>query len=277
LIPPLRLFIPALLAGWLSAGVPLPAQQPGSSLAQELALLGRTAAALEHQLPSFTCQETGTSEVLRGKKVLNRVAFQAAVRVRPDQPPGSLETVTVTELNGAPYRGGDYPFAFYVSGGFGQGMRYFAPAQQACYVYTLRPGRIDFVSAADLAGHPQCRDEGMRGFALLDPAGEVTHLERTVSTDAVRQYQLVPFSAIDFAPVELNGQTFLLSSHLHAEQPAGKMLGVFDVSYTGCRLFRVSVTVGPPTPAEPTGEPAPAAGPEPRGQPTPGTQRPQDR
>jgi hypothetical protein len=55
-----------------------------------------------------------------------------------------------------------------------------------------------------------------------------------------------------------------MSSHMHAEQAAGKLLGVFDVSYTGCRLFRVSVTLGPADPVETPDESAPGVEAEPK-------------
>jgi hypothetical protein len=178
-----------------------------AGLQRELQRLGVVSEALNHSLPSLTCQESAVSERLVRGKVKQHVAFVASMRaVRV--PGGRLhESFTLTTLNGKPHSGGNPRFPFYTSGGFDAAMVYFLPAHQACYRYSLSQGRIDFETSPDFASHSQCRNDAVHGFALMNAAGDVTHIERTVSTEVAHDLHLVPFAPIDFAAVELNGQT----------------------------------------------------------------------
>jgi hypothetical protein len=246
----------ALLVGWAAGAL---GQQDGadSALQQELQRLGVVAEALDHSLPSLTCQENGLSERIVRGKVKQHVAFTASMRaVRA--PGGRLdETFVVTTLNGKPWEGKGVRFPYYTSGGFDSAMVYFRPRNQACYRFSLTDRRIDFETAADVGSHPQCRNDQLHGFALIDADGNVTHVERTVSADATRDLRLVPFAAIDFAPVELNGEVFRLSSHLVTEYPeSGDSKGRFEATYSDCKLFSVSVTIGPATAVDPSGAPS---------------------
>jgi hypothetical protein len=246
----------AVLVATLWLAPPSRGQQSGAEdavLKRELQRLGVAAEALDHSLPSLTCQESAVSERLLRGKVKQHVAFVASMRaVRV--PGGHLhETFTLSTLNGKPHSGGNPPFPFYTSGGFDAAMVYFLPEHQACYRYSLSQGRIDFETSPDFASHPQCRDDAVHGFALMDAVGDVTHIERTVSQEVAHDFHLVPFAAIDFAAVELNGQTYRLSQHLISEYPDGDSKGRFEAFYSGCRLFSVSVTIGPPTAVEPDG------------------------
>jgi hypothetical protein len=218
-----------------------------TALQQELQRLGVVAEALDHSLPSITCQEDGLSERIVRGKVKQHVAFTASMRAERT-PGGPLhESFIVTTLNGKPWEGKGVRFPYYTSGGFDSAMVYFRPRNQACYRFSLADGRIDFETAADATTHPQCRDDGLKGFALVDANGDVTHIERTVSADATRDFRLVPVASIDFAPVELNGEVFRLSSHLVTEYPEGDSKGRFEATYSACKLFSVSVKIGPPT------------------------------
>jgi hypothetical protein len=232
-------------------------QQSGGEdavLQRELQRLGVVAEALDHSLPSLTCQESAVSERLKRGKVKQHVAFVASMRVLR-VPGGPLhETFTLSTVNGKPYSGKDPRFPFYTAGGFDAALTYFLPAHQACYRYSLSDGRIDFETSPEFASHPQCRNDGVHGFAVMNADGDVAHIERMVAGDVAHDLHLVPFAAIDFAAVELNGQTYRLSQHLISEYPQGDSTGRFEAFYSGCRLFSVSVTIGPPTevtPAEP--------------------------
>jgi hypothetical protein len=243
-----------VLAATLWLALPSPGQQSGAEdtvLQRELQRLGVAAEALDRSLPSLTCQESAVSERLVRGKVKQHVAFVASMRaVRV--PGGHLhETFTMTTLNGKPHSGGNTPFPFYTSGGFDAAMVYFMPAHQACYRYSLSQGRIDFETSPDFASHYQCRNDGVRGFALMDAAGNGTHMERTVPLEVAHDLHLVPFAAIDFAPVELKGQVYRLPQHMLSEYPEDDSTGRFETFYSGCRLFSVSVTIGPPTEVNP--------------------------
>ena len=252
---PITLMVGATL--WLS--LPLEGQQSGggsSALTQELERLGAAAEALEHALPSFTCQQTAMSEYLLNGKPKEHDEFTATTRSKR-APNGTLaETFEVTRLNGRPFNGTSFQFPFYVSGGFDRAMRYFTPEKQACYRYTLSPGRIDLETAPDVAAHPQCADEGLKGFALLDADGNVSHLERTVTSKAEKDRGLAPFASIDFGAVELNGKTFRLSRHVFSESVQGRFVLRFETTYSECRLFSVTVKIGPEIEAAPAVPPS---------------------
>jgi hypothetical protein len=223
----------------------------GAALERELQRLGVEAEALDRSLPSLTCQESALSERIDRGKVKRHVAFTASMRaVRT--PGGPLhESFTLTTVNGKPYSGKGMALPYYTAGGFDSAMVYFMPAHRACYHYSLSEGRIGFETAPDAETLAQCRNDGLHGFALIDTDGNVTHLERTVSAEATRDFHLVPFAAIDFAPVELNGHVFGLSSHLVSEYPEGDSKGRFEATYFDCKLFSVSVTIGPAAPVDP--------------------------
>jgi hypothetical protein len=226
-------------------------------LTQELHHLGIAAAALDHSLPSFTCQETIVSQLLYRKKVEQQTNFTATLRVNRAADGTLAESYFLTTLNGKPFSSGSYSIPVYVAGGFDRAMIYFLPSLQACYRYSLSPGRIDFETAPDSARYPLCKNEGIRGFALLDAAGNVTHLERHVSPQGAKDLRLAPFAAFDFADVDLSGRTYRLSHHLLSEIQADRTTGRFDATYTDCHLFTATVTLGPSTEIPPDSTPKP--------------------
>jgi hypothetical protein len=242
-----------LLACPAAAQVPSPAAEVSQSpaLRSELEQLGVVAEALDRSLPSLTCQETAVSEIIDRGKVKKHVEFSATLRAV--RTPGSAlkESLSVTTLNGKPHSGANPGFPYFTNGGFDSAMVFFLPERQACYRFSLSPGRIDFETAADVEAHRQCRPDGVQGFALLDGEGNVIHMERHVSAQATNDFHLVPFAAIDFAPVTLNGQVFRLSQHLVSEGSIGRATGRFEATYSDCKLFTVSVKIGPATEVSP--------------------------
>lgn len=246
-----------ILACILFMGSKAVAQQDTShkaalTLDQELQHLGDAASALDHSLPSFTCQESAVSQLLRRKKVERQNSLTATLRVNRTADGTLAESFKLTTLDNKPFVGGGYSLPVYVAGGFDRAMLYFLPSLQACYRYTLTPGRIDFETAPDAATNPVCKNEGMRGFALLDAEGNVTHLERNVSPEGAHDLRLAPFAVFDFADTNLDGRAYRLSHHLLAEIPEGRYIGRFDATYTDCHLFTATVTIGPATEVSPT-------------------------
>jgi hypothetical protein len=232
-----------------------PQNVPDLSLQQELERLGAAADALEHTLPSFSCRETGSSDWVVNGKVKRHYSFTSTLRARRTADGQLAESSEPLTLNGKPFSGSDFNVPFYVTGGFDRAMRYFVPSRQACYRYSISPGRIDFETAPDVAKHEQCTNEGLRGFALLDADGNVLHLERHVSEKAAQNFSLAPFASIDFAAVDLNGRTFRLSRHMLSELPEGHNTARFDVTYSDCRLYTATVTIHPATEGKPETDP----------------------
>jgi hypothetical protein len=232
------------LALGCSAVLASPAQQPSPpDLRQELQLLGDAATSLQHALPSFTCREDALSQMLKGKKVTQGVPFVATLRAQRTANGTLDESISITSVNGKPFTNGHFHLPVFVRGGFDQMMRYFAPGQQACYRYSLTPGRVNFVSIPG-ADPLLCKDSGTTGFALLDAKGNATHIERRMDPAMARAHRAATYAADDFAPIELNGHTYRLARHLYAELPIGSDTGAFTADYTACKLFTATVTIG---------------------------------
>ncbi len=230
------------------------AQTPIDRLHVILARAAAATAALQSSLPSFACKEDVSSQEFVKKKLKRHVEFTADLTVQR-HPNGDLDetfqptnwqTILLHSESGLPY---------YVSGGFQKAMDYFAADRAVCYRFTLtNPQRIDFLADPAAAHNPLClRETGLTGFALLDPAGDILHIERTVPLDTARRTHLVPFAAIDLAPVQLNNRTYRLSSRLVADNPDGRTTAHFVATYSQCHLFHATVTILPGS--QPAGSP----------------------
>jgi len=226
------------------------AQSANDRLDTALTRAAAAEAALRSTLPSFACKEDVLSEEIQGgkrPKILRRVTFTADVRVERRGDAELHETFEPASWADILTQSGGIGIPFYVSGGFQRALDYFDTARAACYRFTLpNPNRIDFSAAPDALQHPACQDEtGLHGFALLDPAGDIIHLERTVPEAVSRRTTLAPFVAIDLAPTVLNGQTYRLSSRVVSDGRPGPTHGHFEATYTACRLFHATVTIEP--------------------------------
>ena len=214
-------------------------------LKQDLQRLGSEADQLIQSTPSFTCDETATSQALRDQKVIRSVSLSGTVRTirKPD---GRMVETYDYKREHILFFIPKFPPLF-VSGGFDTALSYFLPSAQACYRYALSPGRIDFETrTGQVSGHI-CREQGLKGFALLDPAGGITHIERTIPPDVAKPLKDVPFAAIDITPVTLNGRVYQLSHHMVATQALDNATGRFEATYNNCHLFTSTVTIGPAT------------------------------
>lgn len=241
----MRLVGMALLVACAAAAQGQATQDSQTALQDELEKLGAAAQSLQRDLPSFECTETGLSQALKKGKVKEQVRFVATVRVKRAE--GRLdEELAVTEVNGKPPRDRFDP-PFMVGGGFGEALFFFLPETQACFQYTLSAGRIDFVSPPGTFDRPQCRHTGAPdGFALLDDAGNATHLERQVPHEFAEQMHVVDSTAIDFVTTELDGKMYPLTAKMVADEP--KEDGVtlhFEARYTGCHLFKATSRILP--------------------------------
>jgi len=235
---PLALSCAALLAFRAAA------QQPAApGLQRELQQLGEAATALERALPNFTCQEKAVSSLLKGKKVSRSTEFEATLRAQRAADGTLNESFSVSEVNGKPFSTGHFALPIFVSGGFDQAMRYFAPWNQVCYRYLLLPGRIDFTALADPPKSASCKEATTHGFALLDADGNVTRVERRVELEAAQARHEATYATVDFAAVQLNGRTYRLSQHLYAEVPINKHPTTFTADYSDCKLFTATVTL----------------------------------
>jgi hypothetical protein len=214
-----------------------------TDLAHVLQRLGEAATALDRSLPGFTCEESVISRELHGDKVHRSVSLVMTLRAQRAADGSLQEAFAITKVDGKPFTTGHFAMPVFVSGGFDKAMRYFAPAEQACYRYSLAPGRIDFTGISDAKHTPVCDNAGLAGFAQLDAAGNVTHLERHANAEIAKNQRMAEFAAVDFAQVTLNGQSYQLASHLYSEVPKGRRLTTFAADYNHCKLFTATVTI----------------------------------
>lgn len=214
-------------------------------LSQQLQRLGASANELMNSIPSFTCNETAFSQETRDGRVSRPVKMAGVVRAIR-QPNGVLTEKYEYKHDHMLLIIPKIPPLF-VSGGFATALGYFLPSAQACYRYTLSPGRIDFAARPPATAPHRCDERGLQGFALLDASGNVTHIERTLPPETAKQLKLATSAAVDFAPVQLEGHTYQLSQHLVAEMPVGNATGHFEATYTNCHRFAATVTLGAST------------------------------
>ena len=154
---------------------PTPTNSP--QLQAELQRLGSAAETQILALPSFTCEETATSQLIRNQKLRTNIQVQGTVRV-VHKPDGAFdETYTYKRPFHLLFIPTRLPYS--VRGGFDSALSYFLPPAQACYQYTLSPGRIDFATRTGAVPGHICEERGLKGFALLNPAGDITHIQRT--------------------------------------------------------------------------------------------------
>jgi hypothetical protein len=255
-----------LLAAVMLIACSAVAQGPGAAVTMsqstaprqaELKQLAATAQSLQHDLPSFTCNETALSQAIKKKKVKEQTPFSGELRVQRGGDGRLHERLAIREVNGKPYRGGRFEPPLMVEGGFDQTLDYFLPDRQACFRFSVGPGRINFESTPGTIERPVCAEAGApRGFALLDEAGNVTHVERQVPLELARQYHIVDFSSVDFVATELDGKMYPLSAKVVAEVAKDGATLHFEAAYTGCHLFKATSTILPDVTPVPESGPA---------------------
>jgi len=223
-----------------------PEQSEPAALRAELKKLATTAQMLRDDLPSFTCQETAKSQLLRKKKVKEQVQYSGEVRVERVEQRRLMEQLQVTQVNGKPFAGGAFRAPMKVQGGFGESLFFFLPEIQPCFDFTLTGGRLDFATRPQMLERPGCDVAGTRhGIALLDADGNITHMEREVPPETASQFHLVDFNTIDFVSTELGGRAYPLSAKMTADVPADGEVKHFEATYSGCHLYKATVTILP--------------------------------
>ncbi len=218
---------------------------PDDALRGKLEALARASDDLQQRLPNFGCRETLVSQELRADKVKNEVRATGDLRIDRGPDGNLIEHFRPTERNGKPASGDKLKVPVFLLGGFKSALDLFQPAIQACFRFQLSGDRIDFESAPGTTGNGCAQHSGTRGFALLDPDGNIAHLERRTEPDRARERNAAPFAAVDFKQVELGGTRFSLSSHVTADTARGGSGFHWEAGYSECRLFHVTVTLGP--------------------------------
>ena len=215
------------------------AQNSGGPLVKQIAA---ESAEYRRSLPNFSCEEEVKSSVRAGMRKF-AVKFGAVVRVVRSAEGKLSEEYVLQSYMGKPITAGEkYPIPTYAEGGFGRGVPLiFAEENQRCFVYKEGRGRVEFQSRAGVAG---CFEPpSTKGVAYVDAAGQLlrgeTHRE---SNDAVKA-GMTTLTKVDYGTVELGGKDYRLPVKMYAEIRAGSLVKTFEAKYSGCELFKVSVTV----------------------------------
>jgi hypothetical protein len=251
------------MAQGVGAGAGLGQGQSGSESAElrtELKKLAGVAQMLRDDLPSFTCQETAKSQLLKKNKVKQQVQIVGEVRVQRVEERRLQEELKIAQVNGKPFAGGSVKAPVMVQGGFGESLFFFLPEIQPCFDFTLTGARLEFATRPGMLGQPGCDVAGtLRGFALLDGEGNIVHMEREVPPEIASQFHLVDANTIDFVYMELGGRAYPLSAKMTADVRGDGEVKHFEAAYSGCHLFTATVTILPG--AAPVTEPAPDGAP----------------
>ena len=222
--------------------------QPNGNLQSRLRTLAAAAELLDSKLPAFACHETFTSQLLQGHKVKRQVTGAGELRVQPDDHGKLDEDFQTVEIDGRPAQG--FPrVPIFVEGGFQNAIQLFRPSDQRCFIFRSQGDRIEFQSRPDAPEDPCGRRTGVSGYALLDASGTLTHIESHTEDEAASRRHIVPYAALDLSQIQLGGTTFLLSTHVVAELNVGKTTRHWEATYSGCRLYQVTVKIGPATAA----------------------------
>lgn len=242
-----------LLPGALALGCSLVRAQTSdpTALASTLSRLAQSSADYRKSVPDFTCVENVVSTERSKGEVKFRSEFRANIRV-VRMPDGSLEeSFTTTEYMGAPVTSNaSLRVPLYIHGGLSRGAPiFFAEDQQRCFRYDLQQGRLDYQAQPIDGG---CGSPAStHGFATLDDEGKPLHLETRRSVEDSVRHNMATFSVIDYKPVQIGGNTFRLPVHLYSELADHDHARTFEAYYTGCRLFKATVTIHDPNSVDP--------------------------
>jgi len=216
------------------------AQDSGGPLVKQIAA---ESAEYRRSLPNFSCEEeVKSSGQMAGTRKFS-VKFGAVVRVVRSAEGKLSEEYALQRYMGKPTVVGErYPIPTYAEGGFGRGVPLiFAEENQRCFVYKEGRDRVQFQSRPGVTGCVE--PPSTKGVAYVDASGRLlrgeTHRE---PMDAVRA-GMTTLTKVDYGTVELGGKEYRMPVKMYAEIKAGSVVKTFEARYSGCELFKVSVTV----------------------------------
>jgi len=216
------------------------AQDSGGPLVKQIAA---ESAEYRRSLPNFSCEEeVKSSGQMAGTRKFS-VKFGAVVRVVRSAEGKLSEEYALQRYMGKPTVVGErYPIPTYAEGGFGRGVPLiFAEENQRCFVYKEGRDRVQFQSRPGVTGCVE--PPSTKGVAYVDEAGQLLRGEtHRAPMDAVKA-GMTTLTKVDYGAVELGGKEYRLPVKMYAEIRAGNLVKTFEAKYSGCELFKVSVTV----------------------------------
>ena len=209
------------------------ATQQAPSVVALLPRLYAYASEYRAKLPSLSCDESITSQLVVDGKIKKETKIEATLReLRDDSKTDPfIEHHTFNAVDGHPPKP-HFKIPFLVQGGFANAVGFSREDTAACFDYRLSSQgggttlRLDMALKANSSSNPHCNDilEGFKKTVLVDAdSGHITHVERTISAEAAKHANEVYFASIDYAPQKLGNDTFWLPARIYAHDPSGEL------------------------------------------------------
>ncbi len=219
----------ALLLGMFPA---LSAAQQPPSVDVLLPRLYAYASEYRAKLPSLSCDESITSQLVVEGKVIKETKIEATLREMRDDARTDpfIENHTFKTVDGRPPKA-HIKIPFLVQGGFANALGFSREDAASCFDYRIASEgkgatlRLDMVLKRG-SGDPHCNDipEGFKKTVLVDAeSGHITHVERTISAESARHAKEVYFASIDYGSQKLGNDTYWLPVRIYAHDPKGEM------------------------------------------------------
>jgi hypothetical protein len=236
-------------------------------------ILQRLETNLDHydsSVPSFFCDEHAVSQVVPGMRNQNTVTdsvFRLKRVVNRDHTSTLDESREVKSVNGHPATAKDIAGPTILSGAFEGALAVVSQSQRVCMNYSLERHRpnapyvIRFSSLITPQNSAACllQEEG-KGRALIDPATmQITRLELTTPHHTIdpggRYYEATMGDrvlSVDYAPVQLDGQTFWMPSNITSTVTTGHgtfhaIVWTFKATYRNFHKLEVTSRILPAT------------------------------
>ncbi|HZY61385.1 MAG TPA: hypothetical protein VFE38_02600 [Edaphobacter sp.] len=175
------------------------------------------------EVPSFFCSEHVVSSLVYGKKNQSTITdsiFRLTRASNADQTASLVESREVQDVNGSPMKGKHINGPAILNGVFSGGLDTVSLSQKACMSYALDPVKpehpdgpyiVEFATLPVSRRPSNCvlKEDGM-GQVFIDPATmQVTRMEFMVPHHVILPAVVGVWRvSIDYAPVQLGGQTF---------------------------------------------------------------------
>ena len=199
--------------------------QQAPSLDELLPRLYAYAREYRAKLPSLSCDEAITSQVVKKGKVKKEMKIEASLREIHD----SSITNPLRELRIYNKVDGRRPkryvtIPYLVQGAFANAIGFMREDREACFDYRLVAQDGGVTLRLDMALKPNytdtnCKDvpEGYNKTVLVDAKSfRITHVDRTISAEAARHSIEAFFFSTDYRPQKLGTGTFWLPTRVYA-------------------------------------------------------------
>lgn len=228
------------------------AQQPLPAVDQLISQLYTYGEQYIAKLPSLSCDEAITSQVIKNGKVQKEVRIQSSLReVRKNAASNEFsENHFFISVNGAP-PSPKVSIPFFVQGGFASALSFPRADRSACLSYQLASQDNGKTLKLEMTAKPENTEQtcpktpiGYREIVLVDAAsGRVTYVERSVSEEESKRNHSVFFASMEYGPQVIGDETLWLPVRMAAHDPKNE--GRMVVAYSNYHRYTASSVVLP--------------------------------